>query len=118
MQVRDVMTNGAECVRPSDSLQEAARKMRDLDVGPLPLPDPGRGPYPRPAYMEEEGRDQAGDRRDRTIPTHQEDGANACKRPRSHSGIPPRAPWRFLPPMRAFPCGEKRGVFGLRSPQD
>ena len=37
MQVRDVMTNGAECVRPSDSLQEAARKMRDLDVGPLPV---------------------------------------------------------------------------------
>ena len=37
MQVRDVMTNGAECVLPSDSLQEAARKMRDLNVGPLPV---------------------------------------------------------------------------------
>ena len=37
MQVRDVMTNGAVCVRPSDSLQEAAQKMRDLDVGPLPV---------------------------------------------------------------------------------
>ena len=37
MQVRDVMTNWAECVLSSDSLQEAARKMRDLDVGPLPV---------------------------------------------------------------------------------
>ena len=37
MQVRDVMTNGAVCVRPADSLQEAAQKMRDLDVGPLPV---------------------------------------------------------------------------------
>jgi CBS domain-containing protein len=37
MQVRDVMTTGAECVRPADSLQDAARKMKDLDVGPLPV---------------------------------------------------------------------------------
>src|SRR5262245_6721676 len=37
MHVKEVMTRGAECVRPGTSLQEAARKMRDLDVGPLPI---------------------------------------------------------------------------------
>src|SRR3954468_16285117 len=37
MQVKEVMTRGAECTRPSATLQEAARKMRDLDVGPLPV---------------------------------------------------------------------------------
>ena len=37
MQVKDIMTPGVECVRPDDTLQNAARKMRDLDVGPLPV---------------------------------------------------------------------------------
>jgi len=37
MQVKDVMTRGAECVKPTTSLQEAARKMKSLDVGPLPI---------------------------------------------------------------------------------
>jgi len=37
MKVREAMTRGAECVRPDTPLQEAARKMRDLDVGPLPV---------------------------------------------------------------------------------
>jgi CBS domain-containing protein len=37
MQVHEVMTRGAECIRPTASVQEAARKMRDLDVGPLPV---------------------------------------------------------------------------------
>src|SRR5438552_4661928 len=37
MKVKDVMTKGAECVGPDASLQEAARKMKDLDVGPLPV---------------------------------------------------------------------------------
>jgi CBS domain-containing protein len=37
MRVSDVMTRNVECVRPDDSLQAAARKMRDLDVGPLPV---------------------------------------------------------------------------------
>ena len=37
MQVKDVMTRGAECVRPEDTLQEAARRMKALDVGPLPV---------------------------------------------------------------------------------
>jgi CBS domain-containing protein len=42
MQVKEVMTRGAECVRPDDTLQQAARKMRDLDVGPLPVCDNDR----------------------------------------------------------------------------
>jgi len=37
MQVSKVMTRDAECVRPDTTVQEAARKMRDLDVGPLPV---------------------------------------------------------------------------------
>jgi CBS domain-containing protein len=37
MLVANVMTRGAECVRPSNSLQEAAEKMRNLDVGTLPV---------------------------------------------------------------------------------
>jgi CBS domain-containing protein len=37
MFVRDVMTRGAECVRPANSLVEAAQKMKNLDVGPLPV---------------------------------------------------------------------------------
>jgi len=39
MQVRDVMTRGVECVAPETTLQEAARKMQSLDVGPLPICD-------------------------------------------------------------------------------
>jgi CBS domain-containing protein len=42
MFVRDVMTKGAECVTPSNSLQEAAQKMKNLDVGPLPVCDNDR----------------------------------------------------------------------------
>ena len=42
MQVKEVMTKGAECVRPDDTLQQAASKMRDLDVGPLPVCDNDR----------------------------------------------------------------------------
>jgi CBS domain-containing protein len=37
MRVKDVMTHGAECVCPTNSLQEAAQKMKNLDVGPLPV---------------------------------------------------------------------------------
>jgi CBS domain-containing protein len=42
MQVKDIMTANVECVRPEDTLQDAARKMRDLDVGPLPVCDDDR----------------------------------------------------------------------------
>jgi CBS domain-containing protein len=37
MLIRDIMTQGVECVRPDTTLQEAARRMRDLNVGPLPV---------------------------------------------------------------------------------
>ncbi len=42
MRVRDVMTRNVEKVAPCDTLQAAARKMRDLDVGPLPVCDGDR----------------------------------------------------------------------------
>jgi len=42
MQVKEIMTKGAECVSPSSTLQEAARKMKTLDVGPLPICDNDR----------------------------------------------------------------------------
>jgi CBS domain-containing protein len=34
---RDIMTGGAECVGVNETLEQAARKMRDLDVGSLPI---------------------------------------------------------------------------------
>lgn len=34
---RDLMTPGAECVGENESLVQAARKMRDLEVGALPI---------------------------------------------------------------------------------
>ena len=34
---RDIMTGGAECASENDSLVDAARKLRDLDVGALPI---------------------------------------------------------------------------------
>ena len=37
MQIRDVMTAGAECTRPDATLHEAATRMKDLDVGVLPV---------------------------------------------------------------------------------
>jgi CBS domain-containing protein len=37
MQVKDVMTRGVECVAPEATLQDAAEKMKTLDVGPLPV---------------------------------------------------------------------------------
>jgi len=39
MWIRDIMTRNVECVWPDDTLQEAALKMKDLDVGPLPVCD-------------------------------------------------------------------------------
>jgi len=37
MQIKNIMTRNPECIRPDSTLYEAARKMRDLDVGPLPV---------------------------------------------------------------------------------
>lgn len=34
---RDIMTGDAECARTSDTLVDVARKLRDLDVGSLPI---------------------------------------------------------------------------------
>lgn len=34
---RQIMTPGAECAKSTETLVEAARKMRDLDVGSLPI---------------------------------------------------------------------------------
>jgi CBS domain-containing protein len=34
---RDIMTPGVECAGVNDTLVDAARKMRDLDVGALPI---------------------------------------------------------------------------------
>ncbi len=34
---REVMTAGAECIGENQTLEEAARKMKDLDVGQLPI---------------------------------------------------------------------------------
>lgn len=43
MQVKFIMTLTVECVGPETSLQEAAQRMRSLDVGPLPVcSDDGR----------------------------------------------------------------------------
>ncbi len=37
MQLKEIMTPNPECVRPDATLQDVARKMRSLDVGPLPV---------------------------------------------------------------------------------
>ncbi|HVQ17730.1 MAG TPA: CBS domain-containing protein [Actinomycetes bacterium] len=34
---REIMTTNAECARTDETLADAARKMRDLDVGALPI---------------------------------------------------------------------------------
>ncbi len=34
---RDIMTGGTECVGENETLVDAARKMRDLDIGSLPI---------------------------------------------------------------------------------
>ena len=34
---REVMTPGAECVKETETLADPAVKMRDLDVGALPI---------------------------------------------------------------------------------
>jgi len=42
MQLKDIMTPNPKCISPEDSLQDAARMMRNLDVGPLPVCDNDR----------------------------------------------------------------------------
>jgi CBS domain-containing protein len=42
MQLKDIMTPNPECIAPGATLQQAARRMRDLDVGSLPVCDNDR----------------------------------------------------------------------------
>jgi CBS domain-containing protein len=37
MQVREIMTAVVECIRPDDSIAKAAQKMKELDVGSMPV---------------------------------------------------------------------------------
>jgi CBS domain-containing protein len=37
MEIREVMTCNVECIRPDATLKEAAERMRQLDIGPLPV---------------------------------------------------------------------------------
>lgn len=39
MEVREVMSRGVECTRPEATIQEVARRMRDLNVGTMPVSD-------------------------------------------------------------------------------
>ena len=41
MLIKGIMTMGVECVAPDDTLVKAAEKMRDMDVGVLPVCGPG-----------------------------------------------------------------------------
>ena len=42
MQLKEIMSRDVEVVRPDSTIQEAAEKMRALDVGPLPVCDGNR----------------------------------------------------------------------------
>jgi CBS domain-containing protein len=42
MQVKEIMTCGVAVVRPASTLEEAARRMKDLDIGSLPVCEDGR----------------------------------------------------------------------------
>jgi CBS domain-containing protein len=42
MNIREVMTPNPQCVTPGDSIQNAARIMRDCDTGAVPVVDNGR----------------------------------------------------------------------------
>lgn len=37
MQLKEIMTRNVECLKPTDSLVHAAERMRDLNVGSLPI---------------------------------------------------------------------------------
>ena len=42
MQLKEIMTPGVEVIAPEATIQEAAEKMRHLDIGPLPVCDGDR----------------------------------------------------------------------------
>jgi CBS domain-containing protein len=37
MLVKEIMTSDVECITPNTTLREAAQRMKELDVGPLPI---------------------------------------------------------------------------------
>ena len=37
MRVQEIMTRDVECIEPNRTLQEAAGRMKAIDVGPLPV---------------------------------------------------------------------------------
>ncbi len=42
MQIREIMTRNVELLSPDDTIQEAARRMRDEDIGSLPVAENDR----------------------------------------------------------------------------
>jgi len=42
MKIRDIMTTRVEVLRPDNTVREAAQKMRELNVGPMPVMDGDR----------------------------------------------------------------------------
>jgi CBS domain-containing protein len=42
VKIKDVMTRAVETIRPDQSLQEAAARMKALDVGPMPVTEGNR----------------------------------------------------------------------------
>jgi CBS domain-containing protein len=42
MLLKEIMTHNVEVISPSDTLEQAAKKMEELDVGPLPVCDGDR----------------------------------------------------------------------------
>jgi len=42
MQIREIMTRNVKLIHPQDSIRDAARRMRDEDIGSLPVADGDR----------------------------------------------------------------------------
>jgi CBS domain-containing protein len=42
MQIREIMTRDVKLIQPTDSIRDAARRMRDEDIGSLPVADGDR----------------------------------------------------------------------------
>jgi CBS domain-containing protein len=42
MQVREIMTTNVECISPSTTIEDAAKRMKSMDVGFLPICDKDR----------------------------------------------------------------------------
>src|SRR4051794_38896598 len=42
MEIREIMTTNVECISPDATIEDAARKMKEMDVGFLPVHDGDR----------------------------------------------------------------------------